>query len=162
MRSMLKSSFPMKISIGADHAGFLLKERLRQKLIADGHQVADRGTDSEQSCDYPDFAAAVARDVAAGLSECGVLVCGSGVGMSIAANKISGVRAALGTSEEQVRLTRAHNDANVLALGSRTVEAPEAERMVDAFIQAEFLGGRHLRRVALIAGLEHSDTEKDD
>src|SRR5258708_36753078 len=109
---MLKSSFPMKISIGADHAGFLLKERLRQKLIADGHQVADRGTDSEQSCDYPDFAAAVARDVAAGLSESGVLVCGSGVGMSVAANRISGVRAALGTSEEQCRLPRAHNKAN--------------------------------------------------
>jgi len=86
----------MKISIGADHAGFLLKERLRQKLIADGHQVADRGTNSEQSCDYPKFAAAVGRDVAGGVSDRGVLVCGSGVGMSIAANKIDGVRAALG------------------------------------------------------------------
>ena len=154
---MLESSFPMKISIGADHAGFLLKERLRQKLIADGHQVADRGTDSEQSCDYPDFAAAVAHDVAGGLAERGVLVCGSGVGMSIAANKVSGVRAALGTSEDQVRLSRAHNDANVLALGSRTSGAPEAERMVDAFIQAEFQAGRHARRVALIAGLEQNE-----
>jgi ribose 5-phosphate isomerase B len=151
---MLESSFPMKISIGADHAGFRLKERLRQKLVADGHQVADRGTDSEQSCDYPDFAAAVARDVSGGLAERGVLVCGSGSGMSIAANKISGVRAVLGTSEDQVRLTRAHNDANVLALGSRALEAPEAERLVDAFIQAEFEGGRHARRVDLIAGLE--------
>src|SRR5712692_3104753 len=151
---MLESRFPMKISIGADHAGFLLKERLRQKLVADGHDVADRGTDSEQSCDYPDFAAAVARDVSAGVSERGVLVCGSGVGMSIAANKISGVRAALGTSEEQVRLVRAHNDANVLALGARTLDPPSAERMVDAFLQAEFQGGRHARRVALISALE--------
>ena len=96
----------MKISIGADHAGFLLKERLRQKLMADGHDVADRGTDSELSCDYPDYAAAVGRDVSGGVAERGVLVCGSGVGMSIAANKISGVRAALGTSEEQVQMVR--------------------------------------------------------
>ena len=146
----------MKISIGADHAGFLLKERLRQKLVADGHQVADRGTNSELPCDYPDFAAAVARDVSRGLAERGVLVCGSGVGMSIAANKISGVRAALGTSEDQVRLTRAHNDANVLTLGSRTVGGAEAERMVDAFIHAGFEGGRHARRLDLIAGLEHA------
>jgi len=154
---MLESSFPMKISIGADHAGFLLKERLRLKLVADGHQVADRGTNSEQSCDYPDFAAAVGRDVSGGLAERGVLVCGSGVGMSIAANKISGVRAALGTSEDQVRLTRAHNDANVLTPGSRTVDAPAAERMVDAFIHAEFEGGRHARRVDLIKNMERDD-----
>ena len=147
----------MKISIGADHAGFLLKERLRKKLIADGHQVADRGTNSEQSCDYPDFAAAVARDIAAGVAERGVLVCGSGVGMSIAANKIDGVRAALGTSEDQVRLTRAHNDANVLALGSRALDAGDAERMVDAFIHAEFEGGRHAHRVDLIKNMERND-----
>ena len=144
----------MKISIGADHAGFLLKERLRQKLMADGHDVADRGTDSELSCDYPDYAAAVGRDVSGGVAERGVLVCGSGVGMSIAANKISGVRAALGTSEEQVRIVREHNDANVLALGARTLDPPSAERMVDAFLQAEFQGGRHARRVALITALE--------
>src|SRR2546427_317743 len=152
----------MKISIGAAHAGFLLKERLRQKLIADGHQVADRGTDSEQSCDYPDFAAAVAHDVAGGLAERGVLICGSGVGMSIAANKISGVRAALGTSEEQVRLTRAHNDANVLALGARTLDPSDAKRMVDVFLQTKFEGGRHAKRVALIARLESNGTERHD
>jgi ribose 5-phosphate isomerase B len=151
----------MKISIGADHAGFLLKERLRHKLTADGHDVADRGTDSELSCDYPDFAAAVARDVSGGISERGVLVCGSGVGMSIAANKIAGVRAALGTTEEQVRLTRAHNDANVLTLGSRLLDPPVAERLVDAFLQAEFLGGRHARRVALIAALERPLEQND-
>jgi len=144
----------MKISIGADHAGFLLKERLRHKLAADGHDVADRGTDSELSCDYPDYAAAVGRDVSGGVAERGVLVCGSGVGMSIAANKISGVRAALGTSEEQVRMVRAHNDANVLALGARTLDPLSAERMVDTFLQAEFQGGRHARRVALITALE--------
>src|SRR5438876_9722959 len=152
----------MKMSIGADHAGFFLKERLRQKLIADGHDVADRGTDSEQSGDYPDFAAAVARDVSGGVSERGVLVCGSGIGMSIAANKISGVRAALGTSEEQVRMVRAHNDANVLALGARTLDPSSAERMVDAFLQAEFQGGRHARRVALISALERRGMEQND
>ena len=145
----------MKISIGADHAGYLLKERLRRKLIGDGHEVADRGTDSELSCDYPDFAAAVGLDVSRGAAERGILICGSGVGMSIAANKIGGVRAALGTSEEQVRLTRAHNDANILTLGARAVDAPLAERMVDAFLQAGFQGGRHARRVARIAELEH-------
>src|SRR5436190_18152203 len=147
----------MKISIGADHAGFLLKERLRQKLLADGHEVADRGTNSEQSCDYPDFAAAVGRDVAGGAAERGVLVCGSGVGMSIAANKISGVRAVVGTSDDQVRLTRAHNDANVVTFGSRTVDGPAAERMLDLFLQAAFEGGRHTRRVEMIKELERND-----
>ena len=148
----------MKISIGADHAGFLLKERLRQRLIAGGHEVADRGTNSEQSCDYPEFAAAVGRDVSAGVSDRGILICGSGAGMAIAANKIDGVRAALGTSEEQARLTRAHNDANVLTLGARAVDPAAAERIVEAFLQAEFEGGRHSRRVALITELERDPT----
>jgi ribose 5-phosphate isomerase B len=148
----------MKLSIGADHAGFLLKERLRQKLIASGHEVADRGTSSEQSCDYPEFAAAVGRDVSAGASDRGILICGSGAGMAIAANKIDGVRAALGTSEEQARLIRAHNDANVLTLGARAVDPAAAERIVEAFLQAEFEGGRHSQRVALITELERDPT----
>jgi ribose 5-phosphate isomerase B len=96
----------------------------------------------------------VGRDVSCGAAERGVLVCGSGVGMSIAANKISGVRAALGTSEDQARLSREHNDANVLALGSKTLDSPAAERIVDAFLQAGFQGGRHSRRIDLIARLE--------
>jgi RpiB/LacA/LacB family sugar-phosphate isomerase len=149
----------MRISIGADHAGFLLKESLRQKLIADGHSVTDRGAGSELSCDYPVFAAAVARDVSRGASDRGVLVCGSGVGMQIAANKIEGIRAALGTSEEQVRLIRGHNDVNVLTLGARTTDPPTAARMVDAFLEAKFEGGRHSRRVALIAELERNGAE---
>ena len=144
----------MRISIGADHAGFLLKESLRRKLIADGHQVTDRGADTAESCDYPVFAAAVGADVAGGVSERGILVCGTGVGMSIAANKITGIRAALGVSEEQVRLTREHNDANVLTLGARMLDEAEASRLADAFLETGFLGGRHARRVALIAGLE--------
>jgi ribose 5-phosphate isomerase B len=153
---MLKSDFPMRISIGADHAGFLLKERLRQKLVADGHAVTDRGSGSEAPCDYPVFAAAVARDVAGGASDRGVLVCGSGVGMQIAANKVAGVRAALGSSEEQVRLMRGHNDVNVLTLGSRSVDAATAMLLVDAFLDAKFEEGRHSRRVAQIAELERN------
>ena len=156
---MLKSNLPMRISIGADHAGFLLKETLRRKLVADGYSVTDRGPDSDLSCDYPVFAAAVARDVARGASDRGVLVCGSGVGMQIAANKIAGIRAGLGTSEEQVRMMRGHNDVNVLTLGARTVDPPAAARMVTAFLEAPFEQGRHSRRVAQIAELERNGAE---
>jgi ribose 5-phosphate isomerase B len=144
----------MRISIGADHAGFLLKESLRRKLAADGHEVTDRGANSEQSCDYPVFAAAVGQDVASGAADRGILVCGTGVGMSIAANKIDGVRAAMAASEDHVRLAREHNDANVLTLGARTHDASAAAQFVDAFLRTEFLGGRHARRVAQIADLE--------
>ena|SRR5436190_5943499 len=147
----------MKVSIGADHAGFLLKERLRRKLAADGHQVTDRGADGEASCDYPEFAAAVGRDVSGGAAERGILVCGTGIGMSIAANKIDGVRAATGTTDEQIRLAREHNDANVLALGARLLDGDAAERLVDTFLSVEFLAGRHARRVALIAKMESND-----
>jgi len=147
----------MKISLGADHAGFHLKELLKRKLTADGHQITDHGSDSAQSCDYPVFAAAVGHDVAQGIADRGILVCGTGVGMSIAANKINGIRAAVGASEEVVRLTREHNDLNVLTLGARIVEAPAAEHLVDTFLQTEFLGGRHANRVAQITGLENGE-----
>ena len=116
----------------------------------------DRGSGSEAPCDYPVFAAAVARDVARGASDRGVLVCGSGVGMQIAANKIDGIRAGLGTSEEQVRMMRGHNDVNVLTLGSRSVDATTAMRLVDAFLDARFEEGRHSRRVGQIAELERN------
>src|SRR5512147_747548 len=104
----------MKIAIGADHAGLGLKEHVREKLIRDGHEVVDYGTTKPEAADYPDFAIPVARDVAAGRADRGILVCSTGVGMSIAANKIAGVRAALGTNSDEVRLVRGHNDANVL------------------------------------------------
>ena len=147
----------MKISIGADHAGFLLKERLRLKLVADGYDVTDRGTSSDLACDYPVFAAAVGHDVARGVSDRGILVCGSGVGMSIAANKVSGIRAAVGTSEEQVRVTREHNNINILTLGARMMDGSAAERLVDAFFKTEFLGDNHARRVAQIAEIERNE-----
>jgi ribose 5-phosphate isomerase B len=147
----------MKIAIGADHAGFLLKEQLKEKLLRDGHDVADYGTHSSDSVDYPDFAAKVANDVAAGSSQRGVLVCSSGVGMSIAANKVHGIRAALGTHEEEVRLTRQHNDANVLTLGAKFTPPDEAARLVDVFLTQEFEGGRHAQRVEKISKLEQHD-----
>jgi ribose 5-phosphate isomerase B len=144
----------MKVAIGADHAGFILKERLRLRLERAGYQVLDEGTHSVESCDYPDFAAPVAHDVVDGRAERGILVCGTGVGMSIAANKIDGIRAALGTVPEEVRLARAHNDANILTLGARFIEEPAAEALVDVFLDTAFDGGRHAQRVAKIAALE--------
>jgi ribose 5-phosphate isomerase B len=144
----------MKIAIGSDHAGFRLKEVIRGKLAAAGHQVDDLGTNSAESVDYPDFAGAVARKVASGEAERGILVCSSGVGMSIAANKVRGVRAALGVGEEEVELTRSHNDANVLALGAKFTDQATAEKLVDIFLSTGFEGGRHARRIAKIEELE--------
>lgn len=144
----------MKIALGADHAGFALKERLRVRLSVQGHEVVDFGTTSEESCDYPDFAGAVARAVAEGRSERGVLVCSTGIGMAIAANKVAGVRAAPAESEDEVRLTREHNDANVLTIGARYLDEPRAGALVDLFLETAFTGGRHARRVEKIARLE--------
>jgi len=145
----------MKIAIGADHAGFELKESLRSQLQQAGHEVVDFGTDSLQSVDYPDFASKVAHDVANGDAERGILVCSTGVGMSMAANKVDGIRAALGTIPDEVQLTRRHNDANVLTLGARYLDTPKAMELVDVFLGTEFEGGRHARRVGKIAELEN-------
>ncbi len=145
----------MRISVGADHAGFVLKERLKHHLAELGHEVVDEGTNSEDSVDYPDFAVAVARQVADGKADRGLLVCSSGVGMSIVANKVDGVRAALGTNEEEVRLTREHNDANVLTIGAKFTDEHTARRLTEVFLRTAFLGGRHARRVAKIAELEN-------
>lgn len=147
----------MKISIGADHAGYRLKEHLRCWLAARGHEVTDHGTDSEESCDYPDFAAAVAKDVAQGRAERGVLVCWTGVGMAMAANKVRGVRAAPGVWPEQVRLSRAHNDANVITFGARFTDPEAAEALLELFLSTPFDGGRHARRVGKISAIEETD-----
>lgn len=144
----------MKISIGADHAGYLLKDAIAGKLRGAGHQVRDAGTNSAESTDYPDYAAAVARDVASGAAERGILVCGTGVGMSIAANKIAGIRAALAMNAEEVALTRQHNDANVLTIGAKYTDAETAGEYVRLFLETPFDGGRHQRRVSKIATLE--------
>jgi ribose 5-phosphate isomerase B len=144
----------MKISLGADHAGYILKDHIRDVLAAAGHVVTDHGTEGPASVDYPDYAAAVGRDVASGAADRGILVCGSGVGMSIAANKINGVRAALGTNSDEVALTRHHSDANILTLGARFLETPEADELVRIFLDTAFDGGRHERRVEKISQLE--------
>ena len=145
----------MKIAIGADHAGFELKNLLGDVLRQTGHEVCDFGTNSADPTDYPDYASRVAKAVASGTVERGVLVCGSGVGMSIAANKVRGVRAALGVSPEEVRLTRAHNNANVLTLGARFTNPIVAQELLRAFLETPFDGGRHERRVAKISQLEN-------
>ncbi len=144
----------MKIAIGADHAGFALKERLRERLASEGHEVVDFGTNSAESCDYPDFAQAVAREVGQGRTDRGILVCSTGIGMAMAANKVAGVRAAPAESEDEVRLTREHNDANVLTLGAKYLDETRAGALVEIFLSTEFSGGRHARRVAKIAQLE--------
>lgn len=144
----------MRIAIGADHAGFVLKEQLRRKLEADGHDVLDFGTASEESCDYPDFALRVAQQVAEEQVDRGILICSTGLGMAMAANKVAGVRAAPVERPEAARLTREHNDANVLTLGARFVDGQHAGEIVDLFLNTEFAGGRHARRVAKLARID--------
>ncbi len=144
----------MRIAIGADHAGFQLKQTVAESLRAAGHVVEDLGTDSDQSVDYPDFAAAVAREVAAGRADRGILVCGTGIGMAMAAGKVDGIRAASVTDLESARLSREHNDANVLTLGGRITPPDLALSIVGTFLETPFLGGRHQRRVDKIMALE--------
>jgi ribose 5-phosphate isomerase B len=145
---------PTKIAIGSDHAGFEAKEKAKSELEALGVEVLDKGSHTLDSVDYPDFGAAVARAVASGEVERGVLVCGSGIGISIAANKIPGARAALCWNEETARLAREHNDANVLCFGSRFIEPEQAARMVRIFLETDFAGGRHTQRVEKLAALD--------
>ena len=143
-----------RIAVGADHAGFRLKQLLADRLRALGHEVFDLGTLNEERVDYPDFAVAVARSVAGGEAELGVLVCGSGVGVSIAANKVSGVRAATVHDFTSARLAREHNDANIVCLGARFLGEQVAIDALDAFLGATFEGGRHVDRVAKISALD--------
>lgn len=151
----------MKVAIGSDHAGFSLKEALRRKLTASGHEVVDLGTGSTESTDYPDYARKVAEEVVSGRAERGVLVCLSGVGMSIAANKVHGARAALGVDPEEVRLTRAHNDINVLTLGAKFIEPSKASELVDIFLTTGFDGGRHANRLAKVTEIERSQARPE-
>src|SRR5215813_14831281 len=144
----------MKIAIASDHAGYEEKERLKPLLDELGIQYEDLGTTSTQSVDYPDYAKKVAEEVASGHVEQGLLVCGSGTGMAITANKVPGVRAAVAWSEEVARLAREHNDANVLAIGARTTPPDDIPKIVKAWFSTEFAGGRHATRVAKISALE--------
>ncbi len=144
----------MDIAIGADHGGYELKQRIARFLIAQGHQVQDLGTHSLESVDYPDFAALVARAVAAGEAECGILICGTGIGVSMAANKVRGIRAAVCTDCYMARMAREDNDAQILCLGGRVLGIGSALDIVQVFLDSEFLGGRHARRVDKISALE--------
>lgn len=140
----------MTVSVGSDHAGFAYKQAIKAMLLDRGFVVLDVGADSEDSVDYPDYGVAAARLVANGEADFGVLVCGSGIGISIAANKVNGIRAANVTSVEMARLARAHNNANMIAVGSRISELASACEMVTAFLETSFEGGRHEKRVEKI------------
>jgi len=145
----------MRIAIGTDHAGYLLKERLKRVLEQEGHEVVDLGTHSTEPVDYPDYCFPVGEMVARREVDRGIVLGGSGIGESIAANKVAGVRAALVTSDETARLTREHNDSNVLALGGRTARDPEdAERWLRIWLETPFEGGRHERRLQKILDYE--------
>jgi ribose 5-phosphate isomerase B len=146
----------MKLALGADHAGFAAKEHLKQWLTERGHDVIDLGTESTASVDYPDFAGRVGRAVANGEAALGLLVCGSGIGMSIAANKVAGVRAAHCTDSYQARVARQHNDANVLCMGARVSGLGVMEDTLESFLKHRFDGGRHAERIEKIQRLEAS------
>ena len=142
------------ISLASAHAGFPLKEFIKEKLLAWGYEVVDRGCNSLDSASYVSHGALAARDVADGRSTCAILVCGTGLGISMAANKIGGIRCALCTNEYMARMSRLHNDANVLALGARVVGTGLAEDIVKIFLDTPFEGGRHAERVATLMDLE--------
>ena len=146
----------MRIAIGTDHAGYALKERLKQELTRLGHEIEDLGTYApEPPVDYPDFCFPVGERVASGRAERGIVLGGSGIGECIAANKVSGVRAALIHSDETARLARQHNDSNVLALGGRTVNHEDAVRWLGIWLSTPFEGGRHIARIQKISAYEH-------
>ena len=143
-----------KIYIGADSAGFEMKEMLKEYLAELGHETVDVGTDSTASCHYPIFAAAVARGVQNDADSLGILVCGTGIGMSMTANKFRGIRAAVCGDTFSARMTRMHNDANVLCLGARVIGPGLAKDIVDLFVSTAFEGGRHAIRVDMISAVE--------
>lgn len=144
------------IILGADSAGYALKEQIKAKLLADGYTVTDCGTDSDASCHYPIYGGKVAEAVqAADAGTCGILICGTGVGMSMVANKYKGIRAACCSDTFSARMTRAHNDANILCFGARVVGYGLACDLVDAFLSTAFEGGRHKTRVDMITEIEN-------
>ncbi|MBA2279819.1 MAG: ribose 5-phosphate isomerase B [Acidimicrobiia bacterium] len=147
----------MRVAIGADHAGFALKTHLVATLQADGHDVVDLGTDSDETVDYPPICAAVGRAVVAGDADRGIVLGGSGQGEQLAANKVRGVRAALCNDLYTARLSREHNDANVLSMGGRIVAAGLADEILRLWLATEFEGGRHQRRVEQIAAIERGE-----
>ena len=144
----------MKIAMGCDHGGFELKEKIKKELTEQGHEVKDCGTYSLESCDYPVFGEAAARAVASGECEKGIIICTTGIGISIAANKVRGIRCAHCADALEATLCRQHNNANVLAIGAGFTGPKLASAMVQAFLSTDFEGGRHARRVALMDAIE--------
>ena len=142
----------LKVAIGSDHGGFGLKQTVTVKLQNAGYEVVDCGCNSVDSVDYPDFADQVCKQVLSGGANLGILVCGTGIGMSMAANRHKGIRAALCHNEYTARMSREHNDANILCLGDRVLGSGVAEAIVDAWLQTEFAGGRHQRRIEMFSG----------
>ncbi len=140
----------MKIVIGCDHAAYELKEEVKQKLLNEGHEIFDVGTDSAESVDYPIYGHAVGRAVAEGKAERGIAICGSGIGISIACNKVPGIRAALCTSVEMAEMCRRHNNANVICMGARMISRELAFDMIDTWMTTEFEGGKHERRINML------------
>ncbi len=147
----------MKIVIGADHAGYELKDKIKQHLQQQGIDVQDEGTSSPDAVDYPDYARLVAHGVAGQRADLGILVCGSGIGMAIAANKVDGIRAANVSSEYEAQMSREHNNANVITLGARILDTDEAFRIVDKWLNTKFVGGKHERRVEKIMAIEKEE-----
>ncbi len=146
------------IAVGSDGAGYRLKTAVKEYLSLLGYKTIDCGTDSEASCDYPDFAVKCCLEVTAGHADLGILCCGTGVGMSIAANKVKGIRAACCSDTFSARFTRLHNNANVLCMGQRVVGEGLAKELVSAFLEGEFEGGRHERRVNKLTEIENGKT----
>ena len=144
----------MKIVVGSDHAAYELKEAIKEKLISEGHEVIDVGCDSTESVDYPKYGHAVGRAVASGEAERGIAVCGSGIGISIACNKVPGIRAALCTSVEMAEMCRRHNNANVVCMGARMISRELAFDIIDKWMTTDFEGGKHLRRINEIEDLD--------
>ena len=150
----------MKIGIGNDHSALELKAEIIDFLKEKGHEVVDYGTNSPESCDYPIYGEKVARAVAAGEVEKGILICGTGLGISLAANKVEGIRAVVCSEPFTAKMSRAHNNCNILALGARVVGAELAKMIVDTWLSTEFEGGRHQRRVDMIMDIEKRNREK--
>jgi ribose 5-phosphate isomerase B len=157
---MAETSNKPRIAIGSDHAGFSVKETIKKYLESAGYAVDDQGTASEESVDYPDYGKAVGERVAAKQDDLGIVVCGSGIGISIAANKVPGIRAALAHNVVTAQLAREHNDANVLALGARIVTPAAALEMVQTFLDTPFAGGRHQRRLDKISTIEKEENDR--
>ncbi len=150
----------MRIALGADHAGYQLKDKIKLHLQRQGFEVYDDGTNSAESVDYPDYARKVGEDVSRERADMGILVCGSGIGMAIAANKVPGIRAANVSSEYEAQMSREHNNANVLALGARILKEGTAFQIVDKWLSTQFAGGRHERRVEKITAIEKEEAQQ--